>query len=54
MVKLLMVLGHDDTSSTKVRDRGAPGLLVEPASEHEIKVLRFLASGTPNWEIAAK
>ena len=37
-----------------MRDRGAPGLLVEPTSEREIEVLRFLASGTPNREIAAK
>jgi DNA-binding NarL/FixJ family response regulator len=37
----------------EVRDRGAPGLLVEPTSEREIGVLRFLASGTPNREIAA-
>ncbi len=52
--KLLTALGYDHILSSKVRARGAKGLLVEPISEREIEVLYLLASGTPNREIAAK
>ena len=52
--KLLTALGYDQMFSSKVRARGAKGLLVELISEREIEVLYLLASGTPNREIAAK
>jgi LuxR family transcriptional regulator, maltose regulon positive regulatory protein len=49
VAKLLTALGH-----TGVRVRGATGLFVDPISEREIEVLRLLALGTPNREIAAR
>jgi LuxR family maltose regulon positive regulatory protein len=49
---LLATLGQDTVSSAGARGRS--GLLVERMSEREVEVLRLLASGISNQEIAAK
>jgi LuxR family maltose regulon positive regulatory protein len=49
---LLATLGKDAVPSTGARGRA--GLLVEPMSGREVEVLRLLASGISNQEIAAR
>jgi LuxR family maltose regulon positive regulatory protein len=49
---LLATLGKDAVPSTGARGRA--GLLVEPVSGREVEVLRLLASGISNQEIAAR
>jgi LuxR family maltose regulon positive regulatory protein len=51
---LLAALGAEDPSRAGSLPPGAPGHLAEIVSEREIEVLRLLASGTANREIAEK
>ena len=51
---LLATLGQDASRSTGAGARERAELLVEPISEREVEVLRLLASGISNQEIAAK
>jgi LuxR family maltose regulon positive regulatory protein len=52
--RLLKALGEEVMVVTKVRAREKAGLLVEPITERELEVLRLLASGLSNREIAKK
>lgn len=52
--KLLAALGQGATSSTEASALGTTGSLVELLSEREREVLRLLASGISNREIAAE
>ena len=50
--RLLMALKPDTTSSTQESSREPVGILVEPLSERELEVLRLIASGMSNNEVA--
>jgi LuxR family maltose regulon positive regulatory protein len=52
--KLLTALGQGTGPSKEASVHGAAGPLLEPLSERELEVLRLLASGISNREIAAK
>lgn len=51
--KLLAALGEEGHSAVVPRGNGFPAL-IEPLSDREVEVLRLVAAGLPNKEIAAQ
>ena len=52
--KLLAAINDKTVSPTRMSPRQTAGSLVEPLSERELEVLRLIASGVSNRDIARK